>query len=94
MAVVKQEEEEEGGGDSNCSAEDVSELFASVLESATDRLEVLVLEDDDDILCDTAHNMIEIKRGLAPEVKVSAPPADWIPDRVKLERVGTVHISP
>ena len=57
MAVVKQEEEEEGDGDSNCSAEEASELFASVLESAADRREVLVLEDDNDILCDTAHKM-------------------------------------
>jgi hypothetical protein len=58
MIVVKQEEKEEGDGDSNCSAEDVSELFASVVESASDRREVLILEDNDDILCDTAHNMI------------------------------------
>jgi hypothetical protein len=29
--------------------------------------------------------MIEIKRGLAPEVKVSEPPADWAPDRIKVE---------
>jgi hypothetical protein len=31
------------------------------------------------------HNMIEVKRGLAPEVKVSSPPADWVPDCVKRE---------
>jgi hypothetical protein len=60
------------------------ELFASVLESASDRGEVVVLEDNEDIFCDSPHNMIEIKRGLAPEVKVSAPPADWVPDRIKL----------
>jgi hypothetical protein len=29
--------------------------------------------------------MIKIKRSLAPEVKVSAPPANWVPDRIKLE---------
>jgi hypothetical protein len=37
------------------------------------------------MLCDSPHNMIEVKRGLAPEVKVSSPPADWVPDHVKLE---------
>jgi hypothetical protein len=56
-----------------------------VLESASDRREVVVLEDNEDIVCDSPHNMIEIKRGLAPEVKVSAPPADWVPDCIKLE---------
>jgi hypothetical protein len=79
---VKIEAEEDGDCDSNCSTAEAGELFASVLESARNRREVVVLEDDDDILCDTPHNMIEIKRGLAPEVKV---PADWVPDRVKLE---------
>jgi hypothetical protein len=81
MALVKIEVEEDGDGDSKCSA---VELFASMLKSASDRREVVVLEDDDDILCDTPHNLIEIKRGLAPEVKVSAPPADWVPNRIKL----------
>jgi hypothetical protein len=85
MALVKIEAEEDGDGDSNCSAAKAGELFASVLESATDRREVVVLEDKKNIVCDSPHNMIEIKRGLAPEVKVSAPPADWVPDRIKLE---------
>jgi hypothetical protein len=35
--------------------------------------------------CDTPENMVEIKRGLGPKVKVSQPPADWVPDRVKAE---------
>jgi hypothetical protein len=82
MALVKIEAEEDGAGDSNCSADKAGELFSSVLESASDRCEIVVLEDDEDILCDSPHNM---KRGLAPEVKVSSPPADWVPDRVKLE---------
>jgi hypothetical protein len=53
--------------------------------------------------------MIEIKRGLDPEVKVSAPLADWKPDHIKVEcvepasflvidnptaTVGTIHILP
>jgi hypothetical protein len=29
--------------------------------------------------------MVEIKGGLGPEVKVSAPPADWKPDHIKVE---------
>jgi hypothetical protein len=82
---VKIEAEEDGDGDSDCSAAKAGELFASMFESASDRREVVVLEDDKDIVCDSPHNMIEIKRGLAPEVKVSAPPADWVPDHIKLE---------
>jgi hypothetical protein len=85
MALVKIEAEEDSDSDSNCSAAKAGELFSSVLEPASDQREIVVLEDDDDILCDTPHNMIKVKRGLAPEVKVSAPPADWVPDRVKLE---------
>jgi hypothetical protein len=81
----KIEGEEDGDGDSNCSADEEGKLFSSVLKSASDRREIVVLEDNDDILCDTPHNMIEVKRGLAPEVKVSAPPANWVPDRVKFE---------
>jgi hypothetical protein len=50
----------------------LGELSSSVLDLASDRHEVVVLEDNNDILCDTPHKMIKIKRGLAPEVKVSA----------------------
>jgi hypothetical protein len=85
MALVKIEAEEEGDGDSNCSADKAGELFSSVLELACDRCEIVILEGDNDILCDSPHNMIEVKRGLAPEVKVSSPPADWVPDCVKRE---------
>jgi hypothetical protein len=36
MALVKIEAEEDGDGDSNCSADEVGELFSSVLKSASD----------------------------------------------------------
>jgi hypothetical protein len=85
MELVNEEANEDSDGDSNCSAAEADEFFASALESASERLEVLVLEDDADIIGDTPHNMIEIKRGLDPEVKVSEPPADWVPERIKVE---------
>jgi hypothetical protein len=45
----------------------------------------VTLSDDDVILCDTHHNMIKIKRGIAPKINVSEPPADWVPDQIKVE---------
>jgi hypothetical protein len=71
MALLKIEAEEDGDGDSNCSADKAGELFSSLLELASDQREIVVLEDNKDMLCDSPHNMIEVKRGLAPEVKVS-----------------------
>jgi hypothetical protein len=85
MTIVKIEAEEEGEGDSKCSADKADKLFDAALQSVNDRLENVILEDNSDILCDTPHNMIEIKRGLGTEVKASAPPADWVPDRIKVE---------
>jgi hypothetical protein len=85
MDLVEEDANEEGDGDSNCSAAEADKLFFSMLESASDRRDIVVLEDDHDILCDTPHNMIKIKRELAPKVKVSKPPADWAPDRIKVE---------
>jgi hypothetical protein len=64
-------------------------LFTSLtLKLASDQRDIVVLEDNHDILCDTPHNIIIIKRGLAPEVKVSKPPADWAPDQLKVECAG------
>jgi hypothetical protein len=78
MALVKIEaEEDHGDPDSNCSAAKAGELFSSVLELASDQHEIAVLEDNDDILCDTPHNMIKIKRGLAPEVLVHGSLAEF-----------------
>jgi hypothetical protein len=71
MALLKIEAEEDGDGDSNCSADKAGELFSSLLELASDQREIVILEDNEDMLCDSPHNMIEVKRGLAPEVKVS-----------------------
>jgi hypothetical protein len=86
MNLVKIEAEEDGDdSDSNCSAAKTGELLSSVLEPASDRHEIVVLDSNHDIGCDTPHTMIEINLGLAAEVKVSAPPADWVPERIKLE---------
>jgi hypothetical protein len=79
MALVKIEAGEDGDGDSHCSADKAGEMFSSVLELASDGREIVILEEKEDMLCDSPHNMIEVKRGLAPEVKVSSPPADWVP---------------
>jgi hypothetical protein len=73
MTVVssnkKELEEEDGDGDSNCSASKVQEFLESYKETSKERCDVAVLEDDD-IVCDIANNMIEIKRGLGPDLAV------------------------
>jgi hypothetical protein len=61
------------------------EFFASALDLASECREVLVLEDNADIICDTPHNMVKIKRGIDPEVKVSEPPADWVLEQINFE---------
>ena len=85
MNQVTEEQNENGDGDSNCSASEIEQLISSVEESTRERREVVVLEDDNEIICETGNNMIEIKRGLGIEVKVSEPPVDWVPDRIKTE---------
>jgi hypothetical protein len=87
MELVNEEANKDSDGDSNCSTANCQsgQVFASALESASEQLEVLVLEDDADIICNTPQNMIEIKTGLDPEVKLSEPPADWVLERIKVE---------
>ena len=63
----------------------MEQFISSTEETTRDRLEVAVLEDDNDIVCETANNMIEIKSILGLEVKVSEPPDDWLQDRIKTE---------
>ena len=83
MNLVQKEAEEDGDdGDSTCLAFEVDELSSSLLESTS---AIRDEEEDNEKFCDIPENMVEIKRGLGPEVKVSQPPADWVPDRVKVE---------
>ena len=85
MDQVIAESKEDGDGDSNCSAAELEELNLSAEESTRDRLKVAVLEDDDGIVCDSENNMVEIRKRLGMHVKVSSPPDDWKPDRIKTD---------
>ena len=87
MNQVTEEQNENGDGDSNCSASEMEQFISSAEESTMERREVVVLEDDNEIICETGNNMIEIKIGLGIEVKVSEPPVDWVPDQIKTRNV-------
>jgi hypothetical protein len=67
MDQANQEAKEDGDGDSKCSAAKAGEVLFPQWKSQRG---TVIVENYEDILCDTALNAVEIKRGLGPGVKV------------------------
>jgi hypothetical protein len=85
MAEVKQEEEEEREGDSNCSASEATELISSSYDAWKERLEVLVLDDNENFIDDSLPNYTLVAKPLGENVHVASREAGWLPNPQKEE---------